>query len=325
MTDVSVVSFDRKSGASQAAGIELCHAAPPGNAGWLWVNIAGPLNARTIALLKDDFEIPMLAIQDASRPRHPPKLELLDRYTFLLLREISTGPEPSEPRFGAISMFVNNDVLITLHATASPAIAAVASARPQPGDLAAKTPDNLAYYICRRLADNCEPVVLIQEELLAKIEDRIFDEEDDSAVEELTALNRVLRRLRRVLAYQSAVFDQLRHKVKETVVPFDRHEAVDLYENTDRLATLCQLNQELAVDLLNTHLSVVSHRLNNVMQVLTITTILFLPLGLLAGIYGMNFEFMPELSWKYGYFGVLGLMALIAAGLTTYFKRKRWF
>jgi magnesium transporter len=324
VNDVRVVRFDRKSGASEAGSVDLLDAGKDRESAWLWIDIAKPLNAETIALLKDRFDIPLLAIQDASRARHPPKLELLDRHTFLLLREISRGTDSSEPRFGAISMFVNNEVFISIHADVSPAIDSVANALPQPGDLATRTPDNLAYLICRRLADNCEPVVLAQEELLAKIEDRIFDEDDDSAVEELAGLNRVLRRLRRVLAYQSAVFDQLRHKVKETVVPFDRHEAVDLFENTDRLATLCQLNQELAIDLLNAHRSVVSHRLNSVMQVLTITTILFLPLTLLAGIYGMNFEFMPELTWKYGYFGVLGLMAVIAGGLTLYFKRKHW-
>ncbi|MDH5344583.1 MAG: metal transporter, partial [Gammaproteobacteria bacterium] len=98
----------------------------------------------------------------------------------------------------------------------------------------------------------------------------------------------------------------------------------DLFENMDRLATLCQLNQELAVDLLNSHLSIVSHRLNIVMRVLTVATIVFLPLGLMAGIYGMNFEHMPELSWRYAYFTLLGLMASTATGLIIYFRRKRW-
>ncbi len=324
MTDVSVVVFNRKTGTSKTVDVAVLDGGHDADNSWLWVNFARPLNAEAIALLENRFAIPELAIQDACRPRHPPKLELLDRYTFLLLREISEGAGSSDINFGSLALFVNRDVLITVHADASPAISKVVQTQPPSGDLAGKTPDNLAYLICRRLSDNCEPVVLAQEILLARIEDRIFDDGDRGAVEELAGLNRVLRRLRRVLAYQSTVFDQLRHKVKETVVPFDRHEAVDLFENFDRLATLCQLNQELAVDLMNSHLSFVSHRLNNVMQVLTITTILFLPLGLLAGIYGMNFDFMPELRWKYGYVAVLGVMAVIATGLILYFKRRRW-
>ncbi len=107
-------------------------------------------------------------------------------------------------------------------------------------------------------------------------------------------------------------------------VELNPHEFNDVFENMERLASLCQLNQELAVDLLNTHFSLASHRLNQVMQILTITTVIFLPLALLAGIYGMNFQFMPELSWHFGYFGVLGAMAAIAGGLAVLFKRKGW-
>ena len=102
------------------------------------------------------------------------------------------------------------------------------------------------------------------------------------------------------------------------------HEFNDVFENMERLASLCQLNQELAVDLLNTHFSLVSHRLNQVMRVLTITTVIFLPLALLAGIYGMNFQFMPELSWHFGYFGVLGTMVAFVLVLIAVFKRREW-
>ena len=96
---------------------------------------------------------------------------------------------------------------------------------------------------------------------------------------------------------------------------FDYHEFNDVSENMERLTSLCQLNQELAVDLMNTYLSVASHHLNQIMRVLTIATVLFLPLGLLAGIYGMNFEWIPELKWRYGYFAVIGAMITVVVAL----------
>lgn len=105
---------------------------------------------------------------------------------------------------------------------------------------------------------------------------------------------------------------------------FDDHEFNDIYENMERLASLTQLNQELAVDLLNTYLSIASHRLNQIMRVLTIVTVIFLPLGLLAGIYGMNFELMPELRWRYGYFTVLGVMLTVVTTLIVILKKKNW-
>ena len=120
----------------------------------------------------------------------------------------------------------------------------------------------------------------------ARIWLNICGEADDDVIETVTRYSRSLKRLRRHL--------------------------------------VCQLNQELASDLLNTHLSLASHRLNQVMRVLTITTVIFLPLALLAGIYGMNFQFIPELTWHYGYFGVLATMAAIVVVLVVVFRRRGW-
>jgi len=298
-------------------------ASPPGDGEWLWIDLSGDLDDDARTLLQDRLDVAGLAVQDAGRTRHPPKVEVLDNYLFLLLREIQPGATEKDPGLSQVSLFLNDKVLVTVHKPGSAAIDATRQRYIAEAQTAA-APARLAYTICRKLADTAEPVVLGHEEKLAAIEDYIFDRSDDSALESLGRLNRTLRRLRRVLSYQAAVFEQVRSRVKESAVPFNKHEVNDLFENMDRLASLCQLNQETAVDLLNTHLGIVSHRLNVVMRILTVATIIFLPLGLLAGIYGMNFEFMPELSWKYGYFVVLGTMAGVVISLVTWFRLKRW-
>jgi magnesium transporter len=185
-------------------------------------------------------------------------------------------------------------------------------------------PAHIAYRLIRGIIDNYTPVVLGFEERLAELEDMVFEKPGDDVIEMLTRYNRSLKRLRRHLAYQRDVVAQLHRPSNTLPLKLNRHEFNDAFENLERLASLCQLNQELAVDLLNTHLSMLSHRLNQVMRVLTITTVIFLPLALLAGIYGMNFQFIPELSWRFGYFGVLGVMAALAVGLAVIFKRKGW-
>lgn len=197
------------------------------------------------------------------------------------------------------------------------------SVQSQPAKLD-KGPAHLLYLLCRRISDNYAPVVLELEERLAELEDLVFERPGDDLIELITRFNRSLKRLRRYLAYQHDVMEQLSEPPDAMPVELNRHEFNDVFENMERLASLCQLNQELAVDLLNTHFSLASHRLNQVMQMLTITTVIFLPLALLAGIYGMNFQFMPELSWHFGYFGVLAAMATIAGGLAVIFKRKGW-
>jgi magnesium transporter len=316
---IEYILFD----SGQGAAVDELPALPLQDGQWLWIDLAGDLDDDARQLLQDRLDVAMLAVQDAGRSRHPPKVEVLDNYLFLLLREIQPGETEKDLGLSQVSIFLNDHVLITVRKPDSAAIAAIRQRYVEEGQAAA-APARLGYAICRKLADTSEPVVLGHEETLAAIEDDIFDRSDDSALEALGRLNRTLRRLRRVLSYQAAVFEQVRSRVKETSVPFNKHEVNDLYENMDRLATLCQLNQETAVDLLNTHLGIVSHRLNVVMRILTVATIIFLPLGLLAGIYGMNFQVMPELSWKYGYFTVLGTMITVVIVLVTWFRLKRW-
>jgi len=167
-------------------------------------------------------------------------------------------------------------------------------------------------------------VVMGLEEDLADLEDRVFEEPGDDDIAQITRFNRAFKQLRRHLANQRDVVAQIHRPAVPLPVKLNRHEFNDVYEHLARLTSLCHLNQELASDLLNTHLNLVSHRLNNVMRILTVATVIFLPLTLLAGIYGMNFQYMPELTWKYGYFGVLAMMAAVIIALVAVFKRKDW-
>ena len=323
MTDLRVATFDRNSGVCRIGVDEEVKSATVPESGWVWIDISGPLDAGTRTMLEEDLQVPVLALQDASRERHPPKLEILDHYYFLMLREISIADDGEELNVSQLSLFIGENVLITYHAL--PCVSVDQTMDALVGkEIADSSPHSVAYLVCRKLIDICTPTVLTHEEELGAIEDALFDQTEDATIEVLTRLNRRLRRLRRTLAYQARLFDQLRLDSSARGLSFDRYELNDLYENMDRLSTLCQLNQELAVDLLNTHLSIVSHKLNVVMRILTVVTIIVLPLGLLAGIYGMNFAVMPELSWKYGYFTVLGAMATVAIGLILFFRLKRW-
>ncbi|MDH3441991.1 MAG: hypothetical protein OEM63_14625, partial [Gammaproteobacteria bacterium] len=247
MAKLSSSVFERNKCVSTNDGKDLPELPLPAGQ-WLWLDVSGDIDEATNALLRERLEISALAIQDASRTRHPPKLELLDNYTFLLLREIVSRKEGEDPDLSQVSIFVNDHVLVTIH---KPASAVVKLARQRINKKigpSVKGPAQAAYALCREIADAAEPVILTHEEELASIEDAIFENADDSALEALSRLNRILRRLRRILSYEAVVFERLQRKVQEKVVPFGKPETTDLYENMDRLATLCQLNQELAVD-----------------------------------------------------------------------------
>ncbi len=288
--------------------------------GWLWVDLCGVDASRERAILEDRFGISPLAVQDAQRDRHPPKLELFDESLFLLIRELA----PGDALFAHFAIFLSRDFMVTRSATASHALDRVWS-QLEAGKLKLnKGPGHVAYRLCRTVIDQYTPRVLELEERLGDLEDAMFERPSDEILEALAGHNRTLKKLRRTLAYQHSMMAQIASDNDPMPFEFDYHEFNDVSENMERLTSLCQLNQELAVDLMNAYLSVASHHLNQIMRVLTIATVLFLPLGLLAGIYGMNFEWIPELKWRYGYFAVIGTMLTVVVALVLVFRRKRW-
>lgn len=324
MSDVRIILYDPKSKSSSTGGAELLGEWEALTGSWLWIDICGSPDQAENQLLSETFCVPHLAIQDAHRDRHPPKLEIFEKLIFIVLRDLLTDGVSHEQKVAQLSLFCGANFLVTRHAHDVPAVVKIfETMQSQPSQLSAG-PAHIAYLISRRIVDNYTPVVLELEERLADLEDLIFERPGDDVIELITRYNRSLKRLRRHLVYQRDVMAQLRRPSGAMPLELNLHEFNDVFEHLERLASLCQLNQELAADLLNTHLSLVSHRLNQVMRVLTITTVIFLPLALLAGIYGMNFQFMPELSWHYGYFGVLGIMAAIVIALVAVFKRRDW-
>jgi magnesium transporter len=124
--------------------------------------------------------------------------------------------------------------------------------------------------------------------------------------------------------YQQQVFHELKSGNYPGVTADDEHIIIDVYEQLERAASLATLYYEIAADLADGYISVAAHRLNQIMKILTVVMSIFVPLSFLAGSYGMNFENMPELHWRSGYFILLGVMATIVVLLLSVFRRKHW-
>lgn len=324
MSNFEIILYDPVSKSSKLGGIELLDVWKSYPDAWVWLNIEGALDETGCELLATQFSLPRLALQDANRERHPPKLEVFDDLIFIMLRDLLAEETPQNYRISQVSLFLGKNFLISHHRDEAPSVTTCFEAiKAQPDTLKAGLA-HIAYLVSRRIVDNYTPVVLNLEEKLVELEDMVFEQSDDNVIELITRYGRSLKRLRRHLVYQRDVMAQLRRPAVPLPIKLNKHEYNDVFEHLERLASLCQINHELTSDLLNTHLSLASHRLNNVMRLLTITTVIFLPLALLAGVYGMNFQFMPELSWHYGYFGVLASMAVIVVALVFIFKRKGW-
>jgi magnesium transporter len=180
------------------------------------------------------------------------------------------------------------------------------------------------YRIVRTIIDRYSPIILNLEARLEELEEEMLENARDEILAELVTYNSRLRKLRRIFGYQQAVLGELKNQGGSLLGAECEHEFQDAFEQMERMASLSEMLQNLTGDLINGYISVASHHLNNIMKTLTIASVIFLPLTFLAGIYGMNFENMPELTTTFGYFAVISLMVIIATGLLLVFRRKRW-
>jgi magnesium transporter len=140
----------------------------------------------------------------------------------------------------------------------------------------------------------------------------------------LTMYKTRLRVMLRLFNYHEQIFNQLRHNNEVTQGERLAHEFNDAYEQLERVSSLARMYYDLSDDLINSSISMASHRLNSIMKVLPIITAIFAPLSFLAGLYGMNFDIMPELHLEYGYYGLLSVMITVAISLLAIFRIKRW-
>lgn len=290
---------------------------------FLWLDVTAA-EGRDEAKLLAPFDINPLAHSDAQRRSHPAKYEAFDDHLFLLMHELTLDGRHDSISRHQLAIFANNNHLISRRAEASASIDKLWRQVIDAGRLPDGGIGQLCYKLLRGLTDRYLPVMFEIEQRLSEIEDEIFDASSDDLLSELIGYNSQLKKACRSFVYQRDVITEVMQEPQHQLLAFDEHELVDLFEHFERLSSLANLYQELTTDLINGFISVSAHRTNSIMKMLTIVTAIFLPLTLVAGIYGMNFQHMPELGWRYGYFAVLGFMAgFVVFGLLLV-RRKGW-
>jgi len=290
----------------------------------LWIDLWDLPRDEESQLMQRDFGLHPLAIQDAQRDRHPPKYEAFPDHTFVLLKGLDA--ETQDLEFGTIqiAIFIGSRFVVTRHTGPSPSIDRMrADAEADPKILAAGA-DSLGIRLSGYIVNRYLPILLAVEARLDDLEDEMIAHPSDRLLGELVGHKANLKKLRRILTYHVQLFETLKKTIPPGIREGLRHELTDVYEHLERTMSLAGLYYELASDLMDGYITLASHRLNHIVKVLTIVMAIFVPLSFLAGVYGMNFENMPELQLRYAYFVVLGVMAAVAAGLLFTFHRQGW-
>lgn len=288
--------------------------------GIFWLDLVSP-GDEEVSLLKEVFQFHPLAIEDCLYRLQRPKLDEYDNYFFMVMHAFSHHSAKEPVEFDA---FISNNFVITFHWAPLSFIDGLVDRFVKNPVVFEKGVDFLLYSITDALVDEYFPLLDDIEDRLSEIEETTFKHPDRHLPSRIFDIKRDILNLRKTLSAQREVFNLLlRHDF-----PFIREESrlffMDVYDHIFRLFDTVDMFFEKASGALESYLTVVSNLTNEIMKVLTVFTAVMMPLSLIAGIYGMNFKYMPELSWRLGYPFALLLMVLTALGLLYYFKKKNW-
>lgn len=292
--------------------------------GFLWLDLY-PQDGPEDTPWLHEFGIHPLAIQDAQRSRHPPKYEFFGDLLFVLLRGMCSESESLDVDTIQIALFFGDNFLITRHERSSPSIDRHWELCAEDRTAIPADPNLLGWQISMYAASRYLDLMNNFEPRLLEMEEKMFRRPRDTLLNQLVANRTSLRHLTRIFNYHVRVFQGLRqHFIEDTTHTERTHLLNDIYEKYDRLNGLAHMFYDVTGDLIDGYLSTSSHRLNNTMRILTVITAIFVPLNFITGLYGMNFDYMPELHARYGFYIMAGVMAGIAVIMLLIFRRKRW-
>jgi len=289
----------------------------------LWLDIEGSGDESVRVLLEEKFGLDPADVEDGLRERHPPTFGGEEKRIFLLLKILDADSNTLDFSTQQMAIFADQDFVITRHDSRSNFLPDLRE-KIQAGAVEFESSYQLVASVARRMVNRYGRILLDLEERLDTVEDTLFVDFEEETMQELVGYNTALRKMRRVLNYHKTVTQDLcrhaeRNKLGKWTESFE-----DIATEAERFNSLAELYQNVINDLIEGYISLNGHHLNQVMKVLTVVTVIFVPLTLLVGIYGMNFENMPELKSAYGYYTLLGVMTFLAVGMAYIFRRKRW-
>ncbi len=290
----------------------------------VWVDMWDPGEPEK-KLLASTFDIHPILIEDMIADAPTPKVERFEKYLYVVFHALSPGCEKK----GVIDtvdfdFFIGANWLVSSHPPDNHAVqSALETVRRRPAELR-KGAAYVAYLMVEDITERFLPLMDRLDSDIDRLETEILHGTGPQLLEQVFAMKKTLQRLRRVGLHQKEILNRLGRGdfalIPEETRPFFR----DAYDHFVRVVDLGDSFREIVNGAMEAYISINGHKMNEVMKVLTLSSTIMLPLTFIAGLYGMNFDVMPELHWRYGYFVAIGTMLLTAVGLVAFFRRRRW-
>jgi len=291
-----------------------------------WVNVDGVHEPSVIENIGRCYDLHPLLLEDILHTIQRPKAEDFESYVFMVVKMLYLRREDGKAEAEQVSVVLGENYVLTFQERPGDVFEVIRDRlRSGKGRIRKMGADYLAYSIMDAIVDNYFLVLEALGDDVEELEEEVVDRPDRGTLGRIYALKRELLFLRRSV-----------WPLREVISGLERGESLlfrkptlvylrDVYDHTIQVIDTVEANREVVSGLVDVYLSSISNRMNDVMKVLTIIATIFIPLTFIAGIYGMNFQYMPELAWRPAYFVVLGLMAFVASLMMAYFKRKDWF
>jgi len=297
----------------------------PAENGVTWIDVRGVHDIDVVARVGEQLDLHPLVLEDVVNTQQRPKLEDYGRYLFIVVKMLHYDQDTHGITAEQVSLILGDNFVVSFQEGEGDSLAAVSERlKTGKGRIKEMGADYLAYALLDAVIDGYFVVLEQLSEEIEDVQERLIRDPGVAVLGTIHRLKNEVIVLRRTVWPVREVANALQRGesplVRETTIDFLR----DAYDHSFFVIETAETFRDMVSSMIDLYLSSVSNRMNQIMKVLTIIATIFIPLTFIAGVYGMNFHYMPELSWYWGYPSVLILMAVVAVTMLLYFRTKRW-
>lgn len=297
----------------------------PVTEGVLWIDIRGLHETELLRQLGGQFGVHALALEDIVDIYQRPKFDNYDEGFLVLLESFSFTPDEMHLAQEQISVFCGKDFVLSFQEDAKDCFVTVRERiKGSQGRIRKYHADYLAYSLIDNIVDQYFVTLESIGDVLDGLEEEIAKKPDFETKNRIHRMKRVVLDMRKGITPLREAVSMLLHSDSHFITEKTRPYLQDLYGNVLQAIEMTETYRDILSGVQDLYLAELSYKINKVIQTLTIVSAIFIPLTFVVGVYGMNFDYMPELRWKYGYFYVLGFMAIVTAVMLFWFKRRKW-
>jgi magnesium transporter len=290
-----------------------------------WVNIDGLHDVDVVEKLGRAFEFHPLILEDILNTGQRPKFEDYEKDVFIVLKMLGYNGEQQTVETEQVSLILGRNFVISFQERVGDVFDSVRERlRNAKGRIRKQGADYLAYALLDAIVDSYFLILEKVGDKIELLEDELVSDPEEQTLQAIYRLKREMISLRRSIWPMRELIGGIQRSESELIAESTDVYLRDIYDHTIQIIDTIESFRDVVAGMLDTYLSSISNRMNAVMKVLTIIATLFIPLTFIVGVYGMNFEYMPELRWRYGYPTVWAVMLAITIVMLVYFRRKKW-